>query len=123
MSQAMNDERNRAYWDAILRRVCSVCLDQADDGSCGLTRRRCAIQGHLPAVVQAVASTQSDRMADYEAAIRAQVCAPCGKEDEQGRCEMRDRGECALDTYLYLVVEAVEEVNDALGVSAATPVS
>lgn len=36
MTDRQKDETYQVYWDAIRRRVCSVCLDQADDGSCGL---------------------------------------------------------------------------------------
>ena len=97
------------FRDAIQKRVCSVCLDQRDDGSCGLSHRSCAIEAHLPRIVEAVAAIESDRMDEYVAAIEAEVCAHC--EDGPGPvCRLRERGECALDTYLYLVVEAVEEV-------------
>lgn len=112
-----NDEAYNTYRDAIRSRVCSVCLDQKDDGACGLDRRACALEAHLPAIVEAVLAVESDRMADYEGAVRALVCSDCGLEDSHGRCRVRDRGECALDTYLYLVVEAVEQVRQ--GRSAA----
>ncbi|HET8644127.1 MAG TPA: hypothetical protein VFO85_01485 [Vicinamibacteria bacterium] len=104
------DEAYDVYRDAIRERVCSVCLDQKDDGGCGLDRRTCALEEHLPGVVEAVLAVESENMADYEGAIRALVCSHCGLEDERGRCRVRERGQCALDTYLYLVVEAVEQV-------------
>jgi hypothetical protein len=106
----VKDEAYDAYRDAIRSRVCSVCLDQKDDGTCGLGQRQCAIEGHLPGIVEAVLAVESDTMADYEDAIRALVCSACGLEDERGRCRVRQGGECALDTYLYLIVEAVEQV-------------
>jgi len=44
----------RIYWDAIQRRACAVCLDAADDGTCGLPRgRTCALPAQLPAIVSA----------------------------------------------------------------------
>ena len=98
------------YWDAIVQRVCSVCLDQATDGSCGLPRRTCALQSHLPAVVSAICAVQSDRMDEYVAAVEKLVCARCGESEAGGGCRVRDRGECALSTYLSLVVDAIEEV-------------
>lgn len=108
-----NDDAYDVYRDAIRARVCSVCLDQKDDGGCGLPKRECALEGHLPGIVEAVLAVQSDRMADYEAAIRALVCADCSHEDSSaGRCRARDSGECTLDAYLYLVVEAVEAVRE-----------
>ena len=103
-------EKYQAYWDAIQRRVCSVCLDQATDGGCGLSRRTCALQWHLPAIVETIASIDSPRMDDYVEAIEAQVCSRCEESDERGRCGLRDRGECSLSTYLSLVVDAIEEV-------------
>jgi hypothetical protein len=111
------DEAYDMYKDAIRSRVCSVCLDQKDDGACGLDRRTCALEAHLPAIVEAVLAIESDRMADYEGAVRALVCSDCGLEDDRGRCRVRDRGECALDTYLYLVVEAVEQVRQGRAAS------
>lgn len=111
MRGTLKDERYQAYWDAIRRKVCSVCLDQADDGSCGLTKGRiCGIEAHLPRVVEAILSIESDRMDEYVDAIRAQVCARCENQDATGYCRYREKGECALDTYLYLVVEAIEDV-------------
>jgi hypothetical protein len=105
-----HDEAYDTYKEAIRSRVCSVCLDQKDDGGCGLDGRACALEAHLPALVEAVLAVESDRMADYEGAVRALVCSDCGRENEHGRCRLRDLGECALDTYLYLVVDAVEQV-------------
>jgi hypothetical protein len=105
-----NEAAYEAYRAAIRSRVCSVCLDQKDDGSCGLQRRACALEVHLPAMVNAVLAVQSDRMEDYETAMRALVCVPCGLEDGAGRCQLRDLAECALSTYLYLVVDAVADV-------------
>ena len=115
MKQAIDEELYGAYRDAIMRRVCSVCLDQRSDGGCGLAHRTCAIEQHVPRIVNAVLAVTSDRMDEYEAAIRSQVCSQCGLEDSCGHCRLRDRGECALSTYLYLVVEAVEEVRAAHG--------
>ena len=109
-------ERDRAYdvyMDALRAQVCSVCLDQKDDGRCGVNRRTCAREGHLPKVVEAVLAVQSDRMQDYEDAVRALVCSDCGEEDAAGHCDVRGKGECALDTYLYLVVAAIEQVRSS----------
>jgi hypothetical protein len=111
MASMPNGDRYQAYWDAIVRRVCSVCLDQQDDGSCGISSRRlCALQTHLPAVVEAIVSVDSDRMDEYVAAIEAQICGGCRESDGAGACTVRDRGECALSTYLALVVDAIDEV-------------
>ena len=120
MNATIPDERYQAYWDAIRRRVCGVCLDQADDGSCGLTRRVCALEKHLPALVGALVEVRSDRMDDYVSAIESQVCSHCPDQDAQGQCRLRDAARCALHSYLSLVVEAVEEVHGSLKPGAAT---
>ena len=108
------DETYRTYWDAIRSRVCSVCLDQANDGTCGLGRRRlCAIEAHLPRLVEILSLIDSPRMDEYVAAVEAEICGRCAQQDSGGRCELRDEGQCALYTYLPLVVEAIEEVRGA----------
>jgi hypothetical protein len=114
VSDALKSVREQGYLEAIRRRVCSVCLDARDDGSCGLTGRTCAIEAHLPGVISAVAATHSRRMEDYVDAIRAQVCSHCRHQDSVGNCELRGAGDCALETYLYLVVEAIEEIEGPL---------
>jgi hypothetical protein len=95
---------------AIRRRVCAVCLDSRDDRSCGLSGRSCAIETHLPRVVESLVAIDSSRLDDYVDAIRAQVCSHCDEQDSAGKCALRDQGDCALDAYLALVIEAVEEV-------------
>jgi hypothetical protein len=106
-------QREPAYREAIRERVCNVCLDQKDDGSCGLTRRVCAIERHLPRLAETLSAIQSTRMDEYEAAVRAQVCGSCPEQDPGGRCALRADVECALFAYLPLVLEAIEVVNDA----------
>lgn len=112
-SPTQPSQRYRAYWEAIRERVCGVCLDQRDDGSCGLTRRVCAIESHLPRLAEVLSGIQSTRMDEYEAAVRAEICGSCPEQDPGGRCALRDDVECALFAYLPLVLEAVESVNDA----------
>jgi hypothetical protein len=99
-----------AYWAAIRAKACAACLDVGDDGSCGLRSRLCALAAHLPLIVEAIASVQSGRMDEYVEAIEARVCRQCHEQDAQGRCRLRDSGECDLYTYLPLVVDAIEEV-------------
>jgi hypothetical protein len=104
-------EQYQAYWDAIQRRACAVCLDAANDGSCGLPAgRTCALPANLPAIVTAILDVTSDRMDDYVTAIERAVCAQCAEQDADGHCVRRDRAECGLYTYLPLVVDAIEEV-------------
>jgi hypothetical protein len=37
-------EQYEAYFQAIQNKVCRLCLDQRNDGACGLTERVCAIE-------------------------------------------------------------------------------
>jgi hypothetical protein len=104
-------EQYQTYWDAIQRRVCAVCLDAADEGTCGLPiGRTCALPAQLPVIVTAILGVTSDRMDDYVTAIERAVCAQCAEQDAGGDCCLRDRAECGLYTYLPLVVDAIEEV-------------
>lgn len=105
------DPRHEEYIAAIRSRVCAVCLDSRDDKSCGLTGRVCALEAHLPRLVAALSSVESTRLVDYETVIRAQVCANCDNQDGQGQCALRVDASCALEAYLSLVLDAVEEVN------------
>jgi hypothetical protein len=106
--------RHQAYWESLQRQVCAVCLDQADDGSCGLKRRLCALPAHLPRLAEVLGRVQSTRMDEYEAAVRAEICASCPEQDARGVCALRDQAACALFAYLPLVLDAVEAVNPPL---------
>jgi hypothetical protein len=115
------DPRYQEYVSAIRSRVCAVCLDSRDDRTCSLTGRVCAIEGHLPRLVQALSSIDSPRIDDYAAAIRAQVCSECESQDREGRCELREQASCALDAYLLLVLDAVVEVNSRRAPASEQP--
>jgi hypothetical protein len=105
------EPRYRPYWNAIRRHVCTVCLDQSADGTCGLGRERvCALERHLPRLVDVLATVSSPRMDEYVAAVEKEICGTCQEQDARGRCSLRDGGECALYTYLPLVLDAMEEV-------------
>ena len=99
------------YREAIRQRVCSVCLDSRDDGSCGLSGRVCALESHLPQLVSILVSLESPRLDDYAAAVRAQVCSGCESRQPRGGCLLRETAVCALDAYLPLVLDAVEQVH------------
>jgi hypothetical protein len=101
----------RDYREALRRRVCAICLEGKDDGSCGLTTAvHCALDQHLARIVGAVLDVRARRDDAYAAAIEARVCSHCSDRDELGRCSLRRDGRCALIAYLPLIVEAIEEV-------------
>ena len=102
------------YREAVRRRVCAVCLDGRDDGSCGLTgERSCALEELLPRVVDTIRDVRRARDDAYATAIEARVCSRCRDNDPSGRCALRREGACALAVFLPLVVAAVAEVDGA----------
>ena len=105
-------ERSLEELETIIRAtVCRVCTDQDSDGSCGLEDPgSCALFRLFPQVARAIQTTHSDDIRDYVRAIREQVCSVCRMQDAEGHCETREKVECALDAYLLLVVDAIEEV-------------
>jgi hypothetical protein len=112
LSDVPVEDRYRAYRDAIRRRVCAVCLDGADDGSCGLPgMRSCAIEALLPRLVDTVLDVRATHHDAYAAAIEARVCSHCPDRDVLGQCRLRRDGRCALAVYVPLIVEAIEEAD------------
>ena len=94
----------------IRNRICGVCSDRTVDGQCGLENpSTCALFGLFPQVAKAIQSTRSDDIQDYIQAIRANVCTVCEQQASDGSCETRRQVQCALDAYLVLVVDAIEE--------------
>lgn len=105
------DDRYRAYREAIRRRVCAICLDGADDGSCALAgEAACAIDELLPRLVETILDVRSRHDDAYAAAVEARVCSHCSHRDGLGLCRLRSDGRCTLSVYLPLVVEAIGEV-------------
>jgi hypothetical protein len=111
LSDDRSPEMYRAYREAIRRRVCAVCLDGADDGTCALAGPpACAIEEHLGRLVDAILDVRSRHDDAYAAAVEARVCAYCTQRDAIGLCRLRRDGRCTVSVYLPLVVEAVDEV-------------
>jgi len=104
-------ERSLEELEKIVRdQICRVCSDRKVDGSCGLEDPgTCALFSLFPQVARAIQSTHSDDIRDYVQAIREQVCTICEARAADGSCETRDRVACALDAYLLLIVDAIEE--------------
>ena len=96
--------------DLVRNRICGVCSDRKTDGTCGLEQPgQCALFRLFPQVAQAIQSTHSDNLEEYIGAIRRNVCSICTAQDDDGSCGLRQEVQCALDAYLLLVVEAIEE--------------
>ena len=115
--------------ESIVRnRICNVCTERNVDGQCGLEEpTNCALFRLFPQVAQAIQSVESDDIQQYIDAIRRNVCAVCADRASDDSCETRQQVRCALDAYLLLVVDAIEEATgrtfNKQALSAAGPVS
>ena len=104
-------DRSTAELEAIVRnRICKLCTERTDEGACGLEEpTSCALFRLFPQVARAIQSVRSDDIHPYIEAIRREVCSVCQDQAGDGTCEMRRQVQCALDAYLLLVVDAIEE--------------
>jgi hypothetical protein len=104
---------NRSLTDLetiVRNRICSVCTDRTNEGTCGLEEpSKCALFRLFPQVAHAIQSVRSDDIQLYIDAIRREVCSVCADQARDGSCETRQSVACALDAYLLLVVDAIEE--------------
>ncbi len=107
-----HDER---YLQAIRERVCVKCIDRTTSGLCvASTFDACAINRYLPEIVDIVLAAPEGGNEEYVARLREKVCSVCQHQSPDGRCDMRDDVECALDRYFPLVIEAIQEVKQGL---------
>ena len=104
-------DRSFEELEAIVRnRICGVCTERTVEGECGLEDpSSCALFRLFPQVAQAIQSVNSDDIRPYIDAIRRNVCSVCQEQAQDGTCETRRQVQCALDAYLLLVVDAIEE--------------
>ena len=104
-------DRSFEELEAIVRsRVCGVCTERTTEGGCGLEdASQCALFRLFPEVAQAIQSVASDDIHQYIDAIRRNVCGVCEEQARDGSCQARQQVQCALDAYLLLVVDAIEE--------------
>jgi hypothetical protein len=51
----------------------------------------------------------SHSLAPYEELLRNRVCGLCVHESASDDCKLRTAGRCALDRYLPLVVQVIED--------------
>ena len=107
-----HDER---YLLAIRERVCMKCIDRTTSGLCvASTYDACAINRYLPEIIDIVLATPDGGNEAYVARLREKVCSVCQHQSPDGRCDMRDDVECALDRYFPLVIEAIQEVKQGI---------
>jgi hypothetical protein len=103
--------RSLGELEVIIRnKICGVCTERTVDGECGLEEpTNCALFRLFPQVAQAIETVKSDDINQYIEAIRRNVCSVCADQAADGSCETRQQVQCALDAYLVLVVDAIEE--------------
>jgi hypothetical protein len=66
---ATESDHLEPYIDAIHEHVCSVCIDQRLDGSCSQRERHsCALDAHMPEVVEAIEEALGRRLRPDSAA-------------------------------------------------------
>jgi hypothetical protein len=104
-------QRSLAELESIVRdKICHVCSDRSTDGACGLEQpSACALFRLFPQVAKAIQSVDSNEITDYIDAIRKGVCSVCAEQAADGSCETRRQVQCALDAYLLLIVDVIEE--------------
>ena len=94
----------------IRQKICAVCVDRNVDGSCNrLAEGACTLIAKLPLAAEAILKVHSDRMDPYIQSIRDNVCVHCDLRYPDGECASRDTDNCMLNSYLPIVVEAIEE--------------
>jgi hypothetical protein len=91
--------------------ICPTCTERREDGSCGLDRiSECPITTHLDGLVYTAATVKSGRMDRYVDAVRQEICPNClHREQPVDRCAVRGEGHCALDSYLMLALDVVDD--------------
>jgi hypothetical protein len=107
---AMNEAQIGALATRILNKICQVCPDRNVDGTCDrLAAGECTLLAKLPQAAEAILKVSSNHMEPYIQSIRDNVCAFCDIGYRDGACSSRDTDRCMLNSYLPLVVEAIEE--------------
>ena len=89
-------------------KICPKCVRFTSDHQCSLPPDvECFLFQNLGKFVDIVRTTHSSSIVPYLDQLRAQVCSTC-HEDQRGSCPFRNQLDCALDTYLPLIVDEIE---------------
>ncbi len=91
--------------------ICPVCVERGPKATCNLWElEECPITLHLPRLVEVASSVHSDQMKDYIEKVRQDICTTCQSAlSPLSKCDVRDAGHCALDAYLLLVVQEIDD--------------
>src|SRR5262245_37802362 len=93
------------YLDEIRLQVCSRCIERPPGGPpCAPLGKRCGVEEHLPALVEAIHQVKSGLIAPYLECTDRRVCEHCDMNHTSNcPCPMRDLA--------VLIVQAVETVD------------
>lgn len=95
--------------------LCPTCVRYTASHTCSLVPpRMCSVFKNLETIVSIVARTHSRSVEPYAEAVRDRVCSACPCEDDHQCCPKRDGLDCALDTYLPLIVDEIESELEAI---------
>lgn len=91
--------------------ICPICVERGPKATCNLwDLEECPITLHLPRLVEVVRSVDSDQMSDYVEKVRRDICTTCQSAlSPLDQCDVRNAGHCALDAYLLLVVQIIDD--------------
>ncbi len=91
--------------------ICPICVERGPKATCNLwDLEECPITLHLPRLVEVVRTVHSDQMKAYVEKVRQDICTTCQSAlSPLGQCDVRDAGHCALDAYLLLVVQTIDD--------------
>jgi hypothetical protein len=95
--------------DRVRETICRACIYETAGGGCSLRGMECPIIGRIDRVIEIVRTTHSDCIDPYVERVREVVCSQCQMQNEQGRCALREHADCALDDYLLLLIDLVEQ--------------
>ena len=95
--------------ELIREKICGICDEFGPDGKCSeLAQGECSLFHLFPLVAKTIQETTSEDINVYLRAIRERVCTICLSEPPGAGCEKRIEARCALDSYLPLIVDAIE---------------
>ena len=98
------------YWHAIQSEICVRCDDREPGGQCTMTGNiPCPLRAYLPEILDVVNSIYSHSLAPYEELLRNRVCGLCANLSATGQCVLPSNKRCALDHFLPLVVQVIED--------------
>lgn len=109
-------KNKKLYEDTVRKFVCEHCVDLTDDGKCAThDAEGCAVFRYLPELVEIALDLHELRLDPYEQAIRSKLCTQCKNSGGTENCELRELVDCGLNRYLPMVLSAIEDVNEKLG--------